>query len=109
MNVRIKKGDLVEIITGRKEDKGKRGEVIKVFPHEGKVVVQGAHFKIKHQKQVQSQGRNINPGILKLEAPLDISNVMLVCRKCNKKTRVSMSREKGKPVRICKNCKAKIG
>ena len=108
MNVRIRKGDLVEVITGREDDKGKRGEVIRVFPKERKVVVQGVHLKIKHQRQVQSEGKNINPGILKLEAPLDISNVMLVCKKCNKPTRVGVSREKGKSVRICKKCNAKI-
>jgi ribosomal protein L24 len=47
-------------------------------------VVQGINMRTKHQRQVQSQGRTVNPGIIRFEAALDISNVMLVCKKCNK-------------------------
>ena len=67
---KIHKGDTVEVITGRSEDKGKRGEVIKVNPEENTVIVQGVNIRTKHQKQVQSQGRTVNPGILKLEGPI---------------------------------------
>ena len=82
MNVKIKKGDTVEVISGRSEDKGKRGEVIRVLPENNRVVVQGVNIRVKHQRQVQSQGRTINPGRVRFEAPLHISNVMLVCPKC---------------------------
>ena len=102
--MRIKKGDQIEVITGKPENKGKRGEVIRVFPKEGRVVVQGVNLRTKHQKQVQSQGKTVNPGIVTLEAPIDVSNVMVVCKKCNKPTRVGISRDGGKAIRVCKKC-----
>ena len=108
MKMRIKKGDQVEVITGSENNKGKRGEVIRVFPKEGRVVVQGLNIRTKHQRQVQSQGKTVNPGIVKLEGPIDISNVMVVCKKCNKPSRVGISREGGKVKRICKKCGGSI-
>lgn len=105
--MKIKKGDTVKILTGRRDDKGKIGEVIRVIPDTRRVVVQGVNIATKHQKQVQSQGRNINPGIVKFEAPMNISNVMLVCPKCKEPTRVGVVRtEDGEPQRQCKKCKA---
>ncbi len=104
MKMRIKRGDQIEVITGKPENKGKRGEVIRVFPKEGRVVVQGINLRTKHQRQVQSQGKTINPGIVKLEGPIDVSNVMVVCKKCNKPTRVGISRDEGKAIRVCKKC-----
>lgn len=106
MKVKIRKGDQVEIISGALDDKGKRGDVIKVLPDEERIVVQGVNMRTKHQRQVQSQGRSVNPGIVKFEAPISISNVMLVCKKCNKPTRVKVVREDGKSKRICKECDA---
>ena len=79
MRVKIRKGDTVEIISGRLEDKGKRGEVINVMTDDGRVVVQGVNIHTKHQRQVQTQaGRQINPGRIQFEGPIHISNVMLV-------------------------------
>ncbi len=104
MKVKIRKGDTVEIISGRLEDKGKRGEVIKVLPEERRVVVQGVNVRKKHQKQMQTQGRTLSPGIIEFEAPMDISNVMLVCPKCNEATRVSLQREGEVTHRVCKSC-----
>ena len=106
MKVKIRKGDTVEIISGRLEDKGTRGEVINVFPEKGRVAVQGVNIRTKHQKQMQSQGRTINPGKVKFEGPIAISNVMLVCKKCNKPTRVSIQRTGDKVSRVCKKCQA---
>lgn len=108
MKVKIRKGDTVEIISGRSEDKGKRGEVIRVLPEENRVVVQGANIRTKHQRQVQTQGRTINPGRVRFEAPIHISNVMLVCSKCGKPTRVGIQREGSAARRICKKCQASI-
>lgn len=109
MKVKIRKGDTVEIISGRFEDKGKRGEVIKVLPEEHRVVVQGVNMRKKHQRQVQTQAqRSISPGIIEFEGSIDISNVMLVCPKCNEATRVSIQRQDGESVRVCKNCQALI-
>jgi large subunit ribosomal protein L24 len=109
MKVKIKKGDTVEVISGKLEDKGKRGEVINVLPSVGRLVIQGVNIRTKHQKQVQTQaGRNINPGRIKFEAPLDISNVMLVCPKCSKTTRVAVQRDDTGAHRVCKQCEAVI-
>lgn len=108
MKLKIRKGDTVEIISGRSEDKGKRGEVIRVLPDESRLVIQGANMRTKHQKQVQSQGRTLNPGLVRFEAPVHISNVMLVCPKCGKATRVAINRTNEKALRICKKCQASI-
>lgn len=104
MRVKIRKGDTVEVISGRSEDKGKRSEVIKVLPDEQRLVAQTVNMRTKHQRQVQSQGRTMNPGKVRFESPVHISNVMLVCPKCNKTTRVRMVREEGRLRRICKRC-----
>jgi len=109
MKVKIRKGDTVEIISGRLEDKGKRGEVINVLLENRRVVVQSVNIRTKHQKQVQTQaGRNLNPGRIQFEAPIDISNVMLVCPKCSETTRVAVQRDEEGARRVCKNCQALI-
>lgn len=109
MKVKIKKGDTVEVISGKLEDKGKRGEVINVLLSAGRLVVQGVNIRTKHQKRVQTQaGRQINPGRIKFEAPLDISNVMLVCPKCSKVTRVAIQRDDTGSHRVCKQCETAI-
>jgi large subunit ribosomal protein L24 len=106
--MKIHKGDTVEVISGRFQDKGKRGEVIKVLPKEGRVVVQDVNLRRKHQSQVQTQGRTMSPGIIEFEGSIDISNVMLVCPKCSEPTRVSLLRQDGKTIRVCKQCEALI-
>jgi large subunit ribosomal protein L24 len=108
MRVKSRKGDTVEIISGHLEEKGKRGEVIKVLPDEHRLVVSGINIRTKHQKQTQTQGRTINPGRIKFEAPLDISNVMLVCPKCNTPSRVGVQRDEEGSHRVCKHCQAVI-
>ncbi|MGB9521634.1 MAG: 50S ribosomal protein L24 [Anaerolineales bacterium] len=108
VKVKIRKGDKVEIISGREEDRGRRGEVIKVLPDTHRVVVQGINIRKKHQRPVESQGRNITPGIVEFEGPIDISNVMLVCPKCDKPTRVGFQREGEEIHRVCKHCQAWI-
>jgi large subunit ribosomal protein L24 len=109
MHVKIRKGDTVEVISGRLEDKGKRGEVINVLLKDRRVVVQGVNIRTKHQKQVQTQtGRNINPGRIQFEGSVDISNVMLVCPTCKEATRVGVQRGEEGAHRVCKNCQALI-
>jgi large subunit ribosomal protein L24 len=109
MRVKIRKGDTVEVISGRLEDKGKRGEVINVLLENRRIVVQGVNIRTKHQKQVQTQaGRNINPGRIQFEGPIDISNVMLVCPKCGEASRVAVQRDEDGARRVCKNCQALI-
>jgi large subunit ribosomal protein L24 len=109
MRVKIRKGDTVEVISGRLEDKGKRGEVINVILDDRRVVVQGVNIRTKHQKKVQTQaGRNMDPGRIQFEGPIDISNVMLVCPKCGEATRVGVQRDDEGAHRVCKNCEAMI-
>lgn len=107
--VKIRKGDTVQVITGRNEDKGKRGEVIKVLPKENRVVVQRINIRKKHQRQYQYEGRTLETGIIEFEAPMSLSNVMLVCPGCNEPTRVGIQRdEEGVAHRVCKKCEAEI-
>jgi large subunit ribosomal protein L24 len=105
---KIRKGDNVEVISGRKADKGQRGEVIKVYPEKGRVAVQGVNIRKKHQGQIQAQGRTMSPGIIEFEGPIHISNVMLVCPSCGKATRVGVTRKDGVAHRVCKRCEALI-
>jgi large subunit ribosomal protein L24 len=104
VRLKIRKDDTVEVISGREVDKGRRGKVIKVMPDEGKVVIAGINLRKKHQKQVQSQGRTLKPGIIEFEGPVAIGNVMLVCPKCDNPVRVGMQREDDESRRVCKNC-----
>jgi len=96
------------VISGREIDKGRRGEVIRVMPKDDRVVVQGVNMRKKHQRQVQTQGRTISPGIIEFEGSIHVSNVMLVCPKCKEATRVAIHREDGKSTRVCKHCEALI-
>jgi large subunit ribosomal protein L24 len=106
VKLKIRKGDNVEVISGK--DKGDRGEVIKVNPKTYEVVVQGVNIRKKHQRQMQTQGRTVNPGIIEYEGPIQLSNVMLVCSKCNKPTRIGLRREEGEVTRVCKKCGEEI-
>lgn len=98
MKTKIRKGDRVIVVSG--DDKGTIGEVIRVIPGESRVVVQGVNICIKHQSQTQSRGKTIPAGKLEFEAPIDISNVMLVDPKDNKPTRVRIEHKDGKPIRV---------
>ena len=108
MKVKIRKGDTVEVISGREADKGKRGEVIRVIPDEQRIVISGVNIRKKHQRQTQTQGRTMSPGIIEFEAPIHISNIMLVCPKCDEPSRVSIQRDEDGARRICKNCNEAI-
>ncbi len=101
--MKIKKGDTVEVISGN--DRGKRGEVLRVNLKDSRVVVQGVNLRKKHQKQKNTGGRRpLSPGIVQFEGPLHLSNVMVVCPNCGEASRVGMRVEDGQRVRVCKNC-----
>ena len=102
MSMSIKKGDKVEVLSGK--DRGKQGVVLRALPSEGKVVVEGVAVAKKAVKPTQgNQG-----GIVPTEMPIDASNVNLVCPACGKRTRVG--REAGEldghktKLRVCKKC-----
>ena len=103
MKIKIKKDDIVRVITGK--DQGKSGKVLKVFP-EGKLIVEKINFVKRHTKPSQKVQQG---GILEKEAPIGVSKVMLICNKCGKPTRVKIgSLQNGKHVRICKKCSEMI-
>ena len=99
-SLHVKTGDRVIVIAGK--DKGKTGNVKKAYPSEGKVSVEGANMVTKAQKPQPAAG--IQGGLIKLEASIDSSNVMIICPACEKATRVEMKVVDGKKVRICKKC-----
>ena len=98
MAAKIKKGDRVQILTGR--DKGKRGEVLAVMPKEDRALVQGVNVVKRHRKP---QGMNQPGGIQEKEAPIHLSNLALIDPKSDKPTRVGFRLlEDGKKVRVAK-------
>jgi large subunit ribosomal protein L24 len=102
--LKIKKGDTVEVIAGSRKDKGKRGEVLRVLPKENRIVVQGIAVRKKHKKaQPTAQGGRAGaPQIVEFEAPISVSNVMLVDPKTGELTRVGYKLEGEKWVRVAK-------
>ncbi len=102
--MKIKKDDMVLVIAGK--DKGKKGKVRFAHPKEQRVMVEGVNFIKKHSK---AKGATKQAGIIDLEAPLHVSDVMLLCSKCTKPSRVGYKRlEDGKRVRICRVCREVI-
>jgi large subunit ribosomal protein L24 len=91
--MRIKKGDTVQVITGPKENKGKTGKVIAVYPDTQRVLVEGINRIKKHTKVGQSNRGAKTGGIVTTEAPIHISNVMLVDPETKKPTRVGIRTE----------------
>ena len=98
MAARIRKGDTVLVISGA--DRGRRGEVLRVFPKENRAVVQGANVATKHTKP---QGLGQPGGIVHVEAPIHLSNLKLIDPKTDKPTRVGFRvLEDGRKVRVAK-------
>ena len=97
MSLKIKKGDNVLVIAGK--DNGKTGTVLAVSPKTGKVIVDGVNVVSRHQKPRSQQDKG---GIIKKNAAIDASNVMVVCPTCGKATRIYSSEVNGKKVRVCK-------
>jgi large subunit ribosomal protein L24 len=102
--MKIRKDDTVVITTGK--DSGKKGKVRHAWPDKERVIVDGANM-IKRHSRARRAARQA--GIIELEAPIHVSNVMLVCSKCNKPTRVGFQfLADGKRVRVCKSCQEVI-
>ena len=102
-NLNVKKGDRVKVIAGK--DKGKEGEILRALPKKGRVVVEKVNVVKKAMRPTQA---NPQGGLSHMEAPIHVSNVALICPKCNKPTRIGVRRENGKKVRTCKKCGADI-
>ena len=100
MAARIKKNDTVLVITGR--ERGKRGRVAQVITDKDRVLIEGVNVVKRHTRP---RGMNTPGGILEKEASLHVSNVMLICSRCDKPVRVGFRfLEDGKKVRECRNC-----
>ncbi len=100
---RIRKGDKVEVIAGN--DRGVRGEVLRVLPKKQRVVVSKVNIVIKHQSAQRAGRANMQVGRIQFEAPIHVSNVMLVCPHCNAATRVGYRMlDDGRKVRFCRKC-----
>src|SRR4030042_3744066 len=98
--MKIRKNDTVLVVAGK--DKGKKGKVRRALPKEDKVVVEGGNMIKRHSK---TKGQARQAGIIELEAPLDVSKVMLICNKCNHPVRVGFRfLENGKKARLCHAC-----
>lgn len=101
---KIKKGDLVKIISGK--DKGKQGKVVQILPEINRLVVEGCNKLIKHLKpnKQREKGQKVE-----FDAPLAISNVQIICPRCSKITRIGFKKIAGdKKIRICRKCKETI-
>ncbi len=101
--MKVKLNDQIVVISGK--DKGKKGKIMKVMSNKEKVVVEKVNIRTKHIKK-----RSDKPGEkIQFEAPIHVSNVMVLCPKCGKKTRIGYKKlDKQKKQRICKKCKETI-
>jgi len=104
---KIRRNDTVLVITGK--DRGKTGVVRQVLPKHGRIVVDGINQIKKHQRPTQQAGVPVPGGIVVRDAPLDASNVMLLCKECKQPARVGHRiRQDGAKVRVCRRCNADI-
>lgn len=95
--MRVKKGDKVQVISGK--DKGKQGTILQAYPRNERVIVEGINIVKKHSKPSQM---NPQGGIVEMEAPIHVSNVMLIDPKSNEPTRIGYRIENGEKIRIAK-------
>lgn len=101
--MKVKKGDKVLIISGK--DRGKTGKILNAFPKEEKIVVEGINLRKKHQKPRKSGEKG---QIITFPAHLSVSNVKIICSKCEKPARVGYKMTDNKKYRICKKCGQEI-
>lgn len=95
----IRKDDLVEVNTG--EEKGRRGRVLELIPKKSQAIVEGINLVKKHER---ARSQTKPSGIVTVPGPLHLSNLVLICSKCGKKTRIKKEKIENKRVRICKKC-----
>jgi large subunit ribosomal protein L24 len=100
--MRLKKGDRVKVLTGK--DRGDEGEIMRVFPRDNKVIVEGVNVAKKHQRALRA---TMQAGIIDRDMPLPAANVALICSSCGP-TRVGYRMDGNKKIRICKKCKGEV-
>lgn len=101
--MKIKKGDQAVVISGK--EKGKKGKVTVVNPEDNKVIIENVNIVSKHKKPRSAQDKG---GIMKMAAPIEASNVMIICPSCGKATRVAHKVIDGEKARVCKKCGASL-
>jgi large subunit ribosomal protein L24 len=101
--MKIKKNDQVKILSGK--DRGKVGKVLRVFPQDSKVIVEGMNLMKKHTrpKKQGEKGQRVS-----VPAPINVSNLMLVCPKCSKPSRTGFKVTEKTKFRVCKRCKSEV-
>lgn len=100
MKLKVKKGDTVVVLAGK--DKGKKGKVLHAYPAKERVIIEDVNLVKKHTRATPNVPQG---GIITSEAPIHVSNVMVVCTKCGKPSRIgSKVLADGKKVRVCKHC-----
>lgn len=100
----VKVDDQVYVLTGK--DAGKTGKIIAAYPAKGRVIVEGVNIATRH---VKPRSQTQQGGIIRQEMPIDASNVMLVCQKCKRPSKIGRKYlENGDKVRYCKSCGATI-
>ena len=98
--MKIRKDDTVAVTTGK--DRGKKGRVLQVFPNERRILVEAVNYRKVHRRPTRD---NPKGGIVQMEGPLSIANVMLVCPRCSKPARIGYSfLADGTKQRVCKKC-----
>ncbi|HVO24888.1 MAG TPA: 50S ribosomal protein L24 [Candidatus Margulisiibacteriota bacterium] len=104
MRAAIHKNDTVMVIAGR--ERGKTGKVVRVIPEKSRAIVERLNMVKRHTK---ARGPQSPYGIVEKEAPLHLSNLMIMCDKCNAPVRMGKLRlEDGRSVRICRRCKEQL-
>lgn len=101
--MKVKKGDNVLVISGK--DKGRTAKIVKSFPKELSILVEGINLKSKHVKP-KRQGEKGQ--VVKVSAPIDVSDVKFLCPKCGKAARLGYIIKEGKKFRVCKKCKSEV-
>lgn len=104
VKVKIRRGDMVVVVTGR--ERGKRGKVLRVMPEKSRVLVEHVNMIKRHQKPTQKLRQG---GIIEREGPIHLSNVQVVCTRCNQPSRTGVKvLDDGRKTRVCRRCHESI-
>ncbi|MBI3448481.1 MAG: 50S ribosomal protein L24 [Acidobacteria bacterium] len=107
MSLHVRKDDMVLVIAGKRGKERPRGKVLRVYPAKMRAIVEGVNFIKKHTKPNPS--KNIKGGIVEREAPIHVSNLMVICPECSKPVRVARKMlEDGKRHRVCRKCQGML-
>ena len=103
IRLHVRRGDTVEVTTGH--DKGKKGQVLKCYPSKDRIVVQGVNMVVKHRRRSQDHPHGAR---VRQEAPIDASNVLVVCPECERGRRYTTEWRDDEKIRVCKKCGKEI-